>query len=132
MTKTKKTITDELDLLIKRQTKGEQNPEIELSLVDKLEAELKERKKKAKLKLKEEEDKKILAIAKTLMKENGLKKPEELSALAEKRGLNEEQQNALDSLLQEGREISKQPNKFLDLTSTRQKLSRLYQAFSAE
>ena len=129
----KKTITDELDLLIKRQTKGEEkNLEIELSLVDKLEAELKERKKKARLKMKEEEDKKILKIAKKFMKDNGLKNSEELSTLTKNRLLNEEEQEALEPLLQDGKEVIDQPNKYLDIVLTKQKLSHLYQVFSGE
>lgn len=126
----KKTITDELDLLIKRQTKGEEkNLEIELSLVDKLEAELKERKKKARLKMKEEEDKKILKIAKNFMKEHGLRTSEEFSNITKNRLLNEEQQEALEPLLQDGKEVINNPNKFLDINLVKKKLSNLYQIF---
>ena len=129
----KKTITDELDLLIKRQTKGKENIlEMELSLVDKLEAELKERKKKARLKMKEEEDKKILKIVKIFMKENGLKSSEEFSIITKSRLLNEEQLEALEPLLQDGKEVINNPNKFLDINLTKQKLSHLYQHFSGE
>lgn len=129
----KKTITDELDLLIKRQTKGKENIlETELSLVDKLEAELKERKKKARLKMKEEEDKKILKIAKSFMKENGLKSSEEFSSITKSKLLNEKQQSALQPLLQDGKTFTDQPNKYLDIDLTKEKLSYLYQAYSGE
>lgn len=131
----KKTITDELDLLIKRQTKGEEkNLEIELSLVDKLEAELKERKKKARLKMKEEEDKKILKIAHLLMKRYDLKKPEELEALIREtamgKSLSQKQEEALKPLIEEGKQVVEYPSKFIDINSTKQKLKLLYQVFS--
>lgn len=120
MIKTKKTITDELDLLIKRQSKGEEKTaENELSLVEKLEAELKERKKEARQKMKEEEDKQILKIARFIMKQKELKNPEELTDLLAGKStgtsLTAEQEEALKPLLQSGKEIMDQPNKFLDL-----------------
>lgn len=135
MKKSKKTITDELDLLIKRQTKGEEKTvENELTLVEKLEAELKEWKKEAKLKMKEEEDKRILEIARSIMKKNDLKTPEELSTLAvgknTKTALTEAQEEALKPLLQAGREVLDQPTKFVDLNILKKQLSKLYQVFS--
>lgn len=133
----KKTITDELDLLIKRQNKGEEKTiENELSLVEKLEAELKERKKEAKLKMKEEEDKKILEIARSIMKENDFKTPEELSKLPvgkhTKTALTAEQEEALKPLLQEGLEVMDQPTKFVDLNVLKKQLTHLYQAFQGK
>ncbi|MER2132401.1 MAG: hypothetical protein ABS896_08280 [Carnobacterium inhibens] len=131
MKKTKKSITDELDLLIKRQTNGSgNNLESELSLVEKLEAELKERKREAKVKLKEEEDKKLVVIARSLMKKNGFKNPEELVNLTSNRSLTEEQQEVLNGLLQDGKEVINQPTKFLDINATKTKLTHLYRAFS--
>lgn len=133
----KKTITDELDLLIKRQNKGEEKTiENELSLVEKLEAELKERKKEAKLKMKEEEDKKILEIARAIMKENDFKTPEELSKLAvgkpTKTALTAGQEEALKPLLQAGGEVLDQPTKFVDLNVLKKQLTHLYQVFSGK
>lgn len=131
MKKTKKSITDELDLLIKRQTNGSgNNLESELSLVEKLEAELKERKREAKLKLKEEEDKKLVLIARSLMKKNGFKNPEELATLTRNGSLTEEQQDVLNGLLQDGKEVIHQPTKFLDINATKTKLTHLYRVFS--
>lgn len=135
MIKTKKTITDELDLLIKRQSKGEEKTaENELSLVEKLEAELKERKKEARQKMKEEEDKQILKIARSIMKKKELKNPEELTDLLAGKStgtsLTAEQEEALKPLLQSGREIMDQPNKFLDLNVLKKQLTNLYQVFS--
>ncbi|MER2009242.1 MAG: hypothetical protein ABS939_17470 [Psychrobacillus sp.] len=131
MKKTKKSITDELDLLIKRQTNGSgNNLESELSLVEKLEAELKERKREAKVKLKEEEDKKLVVIARSLMKKNGFKNPEELATLTRNGSLTEEQQDVLNGLLQDGKEVIHQPTKFLDINATKTKLTHLYRAFS--
>lgn len=135
MKKAKKTITDELDLLIKRQSIGEEKTaENELSLVEKLEAELKERKKEARQKLKEEEDKKILKAARSIMKQKELKTPEELTDLlagtSTGTSLTAEQGEALKPLLQSGKEIMDQPNKFLDLNVLKNQLSNLYQAFS--
>lgn len=135
MIKTKKTITDELDLLIKRQSKGEEKTaENELSLVEKLEAELKERKKEARQKMKEEEDKQILKIARFIMKQKELKNPEELTDLLAGKStgtsLTAEQEEALKPLLQSGKEIMDQPNKFLDLNVLKNQLSNLYQVFS--
>ena len=137
MIKTKKTITDELDLLIKRQSKGEEKTaENELSLVEKLEAELKERKKEARQKMKEEEDKQILKIARSIMKQKELKNPEELTDLLAGKStgtsLTAEQEEALKPLLQSGKEIMDQPNKFLDLNVLKNQLSNLYQAFSGK
>ena len=137
MIKTKKTITDELDLLIKRQSKGEEKTaENELSLVEKLEAELKERKKEARQKMKEEEDKQILKIARSIMKKKELKNPEELTDLLAGKStgtsLTAEQEEALKPLLQSGKEIMDQPNKFLDLNVLKNQLSNLYQAFSGK
>lgn len=129
--KTKKSITDELDLLIKRQTNGSgNNLESELSLVEKLEAELKERKREAKVKLKEEEDKKLVVIARSLMKKNGFKNPEELATLTRNGSLTEEQQDVLNGLLQDGKEVIHQPTKFLDINATKTKLTHLYRVFS--
>lgn len=135
MIKTKKTITDELDLLIKRQSKGEEKTaENELSLVEKLEAELKERKKEARQKMKEEEDKQILKIARSIMTQKELKNPEELTDLLAGKStgtsLTAEQEEALKPLLQSGREIMDQPNKFLDLNVLKKQLTNLYQVFS--
>ena len=135
MTKAKKTITDELDLLIKRQSKGEEKTaENELSLMEKLEAELKERKKEARQKMKEEEDKQILKIARSIMKQKELKNPEELTELLAGKStgttLTAEQGEALKPLLQSGREIMDQPNKFLDLNVLKKQLTNLYQVFS--
>lgn len=137
MTKTKKTITDELDLFIKRQTKGEEKTaKNELSLVEKLEAELKERKKEAKLKMKEEEDSQILKIARSIMKENKLETPEELSTFVvgknTETALTAEQKEALNPLLQEGLEVMDQPTKFVDLNILKKQLAHLYQAFQAK
>lgn len=137
MIKAKKTITDELDLLIKRQSKGEEKTaENELSLVEKLEAELKERKKEARQKMKEEEDKQILKIARSIMKQKELKNPEELTDLLAGKStgtsLTAEQEEALKPLLQSGKEIMDQPNKFLDLNVLKNQLSNLYQAFSGK
>lgn len=137
MIKTKKTITDELDLLIKRQSKGEEKTaENELSLVEKLEVELKERKKEARQKMKEEEDKQILKIARSIMKQKELKNPEELTDLLAGKStgtsLTAEQEEALKPLLQSGKEIMDQPNKFLDLNVLKNQLSNLYQAFSGK
>lgn len=129
--KTKKSITDELDLLIKRQTNGSgNNLESELSLVEKLEAELKERKREAKVKLKEEEDKKLVVIARSLMKKNGFKNPEELATLTRNGSLTEEQQDVLNGLLQDGKEVIHQPTRFLDINATKTKLTHLYRVFS--
>lgn len=131
MKKTKKSITDELDLLIKRQTNGSgNNLESELSLVEKLEAELKERKREAKVKLKEEEDKKLVLIARSLMKKNGFKNPEELATLTRNGSLTEEQQDVLNGLLQDGKEVIHQPTRFLDINATKTKLTHLYRVFS--
>lgn len=135
MKKAKKTITDELDLLIKRQSKGEEKTaENELSLVEKLEAELKERKKEARQKMKEEEDKQILKIARSIMKQKELKTPEELTDLLAGKStgtsLTAEQEEALKPLLQSGKEVLDQPNKFLDLNVLKKQLSSLYQVFS--
>lgn len=137
MKKSKKTITNELDLLIKRQTKGEaKTVENELSLVEKLESELKERKREAKLKMKEEEDKKIIEIARSIMKENDFKTPEELSKLPvgkdTKPALTAEQEEALKPLLQAGLEVIDQPNKYLDLNILKNQLTHLYQVFSGK
>ena len=137
MTKTKKTITDELDLFIKRQTKGEEKTaKNELSLVKKLEAELKERKKEAKLKMKEEEDSQILKIARSIMKENKLETPEELSTFVvgknTETALTAEQKEALKPLLQAGREVIDQPTKFIDLNTIKKHLTNLYQVFLEE
>ena len=127
----KKTITNELDLLIRRQSKGKKKTVAnELSIVEKLEEELKERKRESKRKMKEEEDKQTLKNARLLMKKLDIKNPQELESLTLHPALTQEQQEALNPLLHVGKEIMDQPNKFIDLNILKKQISLLYQSFS--
>ena len=70
------------------------------------------------------------------MKQKELKNSEELTDLLAGKStgttLTAEQGAALKPLLQSGKEIMDQPNKFLDLNVLKNQLSSLYQAFSGK
>lgn len=135
--KAKKTVSKELDLLIKRQTKGEEKTlKNELTLVEKLEAELKKRKKEAKQKLKGEEEKKIIQFGRSLMEEHGLEEPEQLHELVigkqeetNSKKFSEQQNEALQKLITYGRELTNQPNKFIDINAVKHDLAYLHEVF---